>query len=649
MRFARVAAFVIGSMQLWGCGGGSGAQDAGNDTGFAPSAGPGDVDGYFPLDPSARWSYASASVDPSGRLVESVLTAQVTGTKSVLGVDATILTFTDDSSGSLTETYWLSSGGGVTNLGTNDTSDVVTRALVPYVQLHFPVRLGTVAASIKKGVIIATDREGHPVLADLQQTVLNDAFEAISVTAGSFPTALKQRTTIHGDVSSQGQSIGTIDSTETDWLVPGVGLIKRTLAANSVLGGTTETQNEAEGLQGYLSKGKRHGLGSAFTIISGPSTPSSNLDQPSGALAVATDGTNFFVVSRLANGGGPSGYLVKWVGTLIGSDGGVGTTVDLSPTLVITSLDVDPYAAVAFDGTNYLVVYQDPGNTSQGLYGLQVSSAGVPLEAASRLADSRCFGNSQGCPAPVLAFDGTRFLLVYIQSPNDLDQVEGLFVSPADGHPVGSPFPISPAPGYPRGVDVAFGGGDYLVVWNQDPWTGQDSGLFGQRLDTSGSLVATPFPLVPASARYADPALGFDGTNFLAVFLDQRVANGISGVRISTQGTVLESPSFVFTTDPNDLDYAPRPAFLGGEYWVAWARYLDPGQYAGLWGNRLSTAGQVAVPGPVGVPLAIASPVTPSAHGFAAGKDQALLVWLDLDPVTSAPEIRANLIAPSGP
>src|SRR2546423_11777647 len=108
----------LGSLLLFGCGGGGGGYGGGGGggsptvtgKGFAPSTGPGDTAGYFPVGAGDQWEFNYSTTDPKASAATGVVTLAVNGTKAGLGGAAPVLTPTKltRSSGGVDEEFCVS-------------------------------------------------------------------------------------------------------------------------------------------------------------------------------------------------------------------------------------------------------------------------------------------------------------------------------------------------------------------------------------------------------------------------------------------------------------------------------------------------------------------------------------------------------------
>jgi hypothetical protein len=159
---------------------------------------------------------------------------------------------------------------------------------------------------------------------------------------------------------------------------------------------------------------------------------------------------------------------------------------------------------VAFDGTNYLVVYTDDRPLAPGYYATRVGPTGTVLDPDGILVAAQSVAGS----GATVVWAGSHYLVVFVMGNNVL----GVRVR-ADGRVLDTtPFLIN-TPGYPESVpNVAFDGTNSLVVW-------QVGGLVqGVRVDFSGAALDT-IPLAIASGaraplRPTPTALAFDGTSY---------------------------------------------------------------------------------------------------------------------------------------
>jgi hypothetical protein len=555
---------------------------------------------YFPLAAGNEWLYNSTDSSTNTPSLIFDVTAAVNGTKTVQGELATIVTRTNSSTTDVpTDQYFASSSGGITYLGTTDPADTITPLLVPYPQLLFPVDTGTVSNVIGKNLAFGKDGAGKAITLNLTQTIVNSGLESVNVPAGTFANAMKQVTTVTGTAVDGSQSV-PVSGTDTVWLAPGVGPVKETTVANASGTSVTSTFD----LKGYVINDQPHGYGPPKVLTAA----STNLGDR--GVAVASDGTNFLLVT-LHNPGNL--FTLNWVGTLLARDGTIIKTFDITPP--INSMAATTQVAVAaYDGSNYIVVYVPNLNTGaqpDTLEAVRISPAGTIVGSSSTVVPAIAAASS--C---AVAFDGTNYLLVYLPySTTNSPELMGEYISPTTGQPLGPAFPIVPPGGTEASPALAFDGTNYLVVWEETQSTAT-LGLNAARISRAGAVL-DPSPLrlwdtssLPNSAvPSAMASIAFDGTNYLVAYRDSRAqsASGptISASRVSPSGKLLDGSStqtgIVVTSDPTLGAQRVNTAFLGDTYWLIWQQSSSSG--SSLFGARVSTDGLLVSPGANGFVL----------------------------------------------
>ena len=219
--------------------------------------------------------------------------------------------------------------------------------------------------------------------------------------------------------------------------------------------------------------------------------------------------------------------MSNWVGVLIAPDGTVLKTVNISASAATSGTQPYLHAVSAFDGAHYLVVYEDVSAsfTTLPLQSVVLGTDGAVIAGPTMIATALVSIGDLPTDREALAYDGSRFLLVYKEGggpPGTLPQVSGIFITPGSGQSSGSALAISQVQG--GGHDspaLAFDGTNYLAVWIDSGTTPQ--GLHATRVSPAGTLVdAAPFALVDLSSTVLDepccdlePTLAFDGTNYL--------------------------------------------------------------------------------------------------------------------------------------
>ena len=149
-------------------------------------------------------------------------------------------------------------------------------------------------------------------------------------------------------------------------------------------------------------------------------------------------------------------------------------------------LAADESAAVAFDGTNFFVVWTDYDSGNGDVHGARVTQAGTVLDQGPGIPIAAAPAQ-QGIPA--VAFDGTNYLVVWQdRRTNDIYDIYGARVTPAGDVLDPDGIPITTAAGDQTATDVAFDGTNFLVTWT-DSSPGNGTDVMGARVTTTGTIL----------------------------------------------------------------------------------------------------------------------------------------------------------------
>lgn len=248
---------------------------------------------------------------------------------------------------------------------------------------------------------------------------------------------------------------------------------------------------------------------------------------------------------------------------------------------------------VGTDGTNYLLVWFDSEAPANGdIYGCTVSSAGVC--GTPFIIKHNAGERTDGLDSFNISFDGTNYLITWVDYRNDLDHdrqsdpnegsgldIYGQFVSPS-GTLIGPEVSICTLPWTQTCVATAFDGTNYLVCWmNYHDGIGENWDVYGCFLSKAGAP-GEPFCISQTASQAYNPidiAVGKNG--FLVVWnysnqsiFDNPIWN-IHGRMVAFDGG-FPAPEFVITDLPGSQGI-PRAAYDGGRYFVGWTNFY--GEY----------------------------------------------------------------------
>jgi len=218
--------------------------------------------------------------------------------------------------------------------------------------------------------------------------------------------------------------------------------------------------------------------------------------------------------------------------------------------------------AIAFGGGNYFTIWRDsrdgPGNYI--VYGARITTAGVILDPAGIPLSPYSVALS-----PTIAFDGSRFLVVW-------DHSNGLTGRFADTNGVPQDDTVRITSGSAYAPNIAFDGVNYFIVWLG--YTGSSYAISGQFVSTSGGLVGDTILIGTATAymSYCKPGISFDGTNYIITWSSSD-DNNIWARIYDTSGTP-GGPAFLVSSQP-DGQQAPDVASGTGRYLVTWGQNYD--------------------------------------------------------------------------
>ncbi len=342
------------------------------------------------------------------------------------------------------------------------------------------------------------------------------------------------------------------------------------------------------------------------------------------SIGGAFDGTNYLVgiEGDSYSPEGISAQLVSQSGTTVGPLISLGTTCSPQPQPNCGGAPV-----VSFDGTNYLLVWEEDADVSTHLYGRFIGKDGSLVGSIFQVAT----GTSIEKDGPWMLFDGTNYLVYWADDSTpgqgDSADIYGQFITPA-GSLLGSPIAIANAAHGQREAAAAVNGNTILVVWvdgrNQDAVYSDTSGtynyesdLYGQFITKSsasaaGTLSGANFKILPGTLPRDNPiGIAFDGTNYLVTFMEEsNIAtlctlstgcNADSGGIWNTYGQLVTaggaaSGAKISIGNSTASNFLAIPVYDGTNYLVSWTEGLMTssasinGQYFDTSGNPVGSS-----------------------------------------------------------
>ena len=378
----------------------------------------------------------------------------------------------------------------------------------------------------------------------------------------------------------------------------------------------------------------RRNTGTTGDDIYGARIDNNGIVQEPAGFMICTNADNQTVP---AVAGSSSGALVVWADARNSANTGndifgarvttAGVLQETNGVAVSRSGAAQSSPAVAFNGTNYLVVWQDERNfttNSTDILGTRVTAAG---KIADLLGIKICtFAEAQQNPS--VAASGGGFLVAWEDSRNILTTGIDIYGSRVTGagtvaDPAG--LALSTAANDQTAPSVAGNQSTFLVAWSDDRTGGLAPDIYGT-LVSQAAAISNPGGLAISSTGGAEtrPSIGATANGFLVVWED---GNDIFGARVTNGGVVTDpsgSPIQITSTGSGSF---PVVAGLGTNYLVAWVDDRSSGNTSlDIYAARVAGAG--TVPDFNGFPVCT-SPTSQNRPAVAAGTNDYLLVWED--------------------
>lgn len=255
-------------------------------------------------------------------------------------------------------------------------------------------------------------------------------------------------------------------------------------------------------------------------------------------------------------------------------------------------------------GQDVLVISCRVQGTPLGLFGTLVDTSGAVLRTIPI--------SSHGCtfPRPSVAAQGSDLLVVFQRDAQIVaTRLTGSPALSVAGETVISIGGSNWAPA------VAAGGGGYFVAWASYRDLGYD--IYGTQVLASGQATGEQ-PVFVHEGEQIEPAIAFDGVNFLVAWRDTPSGSGpaddtdIYATRVSPTGAVLDPAGLPISTAPR-FQGNPRLTFDGVNYFAVWSdarRYPSQVQPPlDVFGTRISPAGALldGTASAAGIPICTAS------------------------------------------
>jgi hypothetical protein len=355
-----------------------------------------------------------------------------------------------------------------------------------------------------------------------------------------------------------------------------------------------------------------------------------------------------------------SQYLVVWTDERNHVAGGNRQTADIYGSRVTVNGDLVDSAgfpiscsemnqqrpAVCCGDTMYFVVWVDERNGNYDIFGTRVLRDGTVLDSTG-IAVAISSNEENG---PAVAYDGTNFLVVWYDKRDGNYDIYGSRITQQGLVLDAGGFPISTHPAHSMRPAVTFAGTVYIVVWDDLRNGGLNSDIYACRVRPDGSVQDPDgFSVTNATNDQWMPQITSGDEYAFVVWMDTRSPNsGIYGARIADDSIVLDTAGIAVATSPPSTKWAPAVSFDGLNYLVVWDDGRNVTTDSDIYGARVTPSGVVLDPAGFAITTSIKAQEFPAVS---SGGTKSLIGWQDRRNETyslGAPDIYGSCVEQDG-
>ncbi|GEM_PF-2796881 len=330
------------------------------------------------------------------------------------------------------------------------------------------------------------------------------------------------------------------------------------------------------------------------------------------------------------------------LGTRLNSFGQVGSIAQWS-----LCLQNQPHFSAAFDGTNYVVTWSDRRSGLYRVYAARVSPDGTILDPEGVLVTS---GSSLDQTEPAIAWNGTHYLVVWTELVTTFTDIKAMRLTPTLARVDASPITLCNLDLDQNAPAVAWNGTHFLVVWvdyRNAVAPNYYCDIRGARVSATGVVSNLSSAICNFNNNQFAPAVAACGSNFLVAWEDYRT-NGAPVIyynRVTGDGAVLDSNGIMA---PAIAYYNVQPSVAsdGTNYLIVWSDKRAGWSNDNIYGVRISQAGTRLDAEDIIVCSAARDQVAPSAVW---NGQNYLVAWQDgRNWSTSSDDIYMNAVTSAG-